>query len=551
MSETKFVFITGGVLSSLGKGLAASSIGVLLKARGLKVTIQKLDPYINVDAGTMNPLQHGEVFVTDDGAETDLDLGHYARFLGESLSQLNSHTTGSIYNTVIQKERLGEDPRYQGATIQVIPHITNEIKSRILNLAEQNNPDVALIEIGGTVGDIESLPFLEAIRQLKRDLGRDRCVYLHLTLVPYMRTAGEHKTKPTQHSVKELRSIGIQPDIILCRCEVPVDMELKRKIALFCDVDADAVFSAVDVRNIYEVPLCFFDEGLDQKLVAMLGMPLAKNADLSDWRDLVDKMANPEHSVRIGLVGKYVELKEAYKSLHEALVHGGIANRSEVLLQYINSEAVTPDNVERLLEGLDGILVPGGFGTRGVEGKELAARYAREHKTPFFGICLGMQCAVVEIARNLAGIHKANSEEIAPLCEDKVIYMMRQWRNPRKDCLETRDLGDGKGGAMRLGSYPCRLLPGSLAEKAYQASQVEERHRHRFEFNLEYREPLERAGLVISGISPDGELVEIVELKDHPWFLGCQFHPEFKSTPMKPHPLFLDFIKASLDNRKG
>ncbi|MDR2504356.1 MAG: CTP synthase [Deltaproteobacteria bacterium] len=551
MQETKFIFITGGVLSSLGKGLAGSSIAVLLKARGLKVTIQKLDPYINVDAGTMNPYQHGEVFVTDDGAETDLDLGHYERFLGEPMTQLNNHTTGSIYNAVIQKERQGSDPRYQGATIQVIPHITDEIKNRILSLAAQNHPDVAFIEIGGTVGDIESLPFLEAIRQLKRDLGKDRCFYLHLTLVPYLKTAGEHKTKPTQHSVKELRSIGIQPDIIICRCEVPVSSELKRKIALFCDVDADAVFSAVDVRNIYEVPLRFFDEGLEQKLAVMLGLSQDKNVCLDDWRALVDKASHLEHTVKIGVVGKYVELREAYKSLHEALMHGGLANDSQVALSFINSEEITPENVEKTLDNMDGILVPGGFGTRGIEGKVLAVRYARERKTPFFGICLGMQCAVVEFARNAAALPRANSEEFAPLCEDKVIYLMRRWYNPRTAKYEERDVDNDKGGTMRLGSYPCRLVPGSLAQKAYQTERIDERHRHRFEFNLAYRERLEQAGMIFSGLSPDGELVEIVEIKDHPWFLSCQFHPEFKSNPMKPHPLFRDFIKASLENRKG
>ncbi len=547
MQKTKFVFVTGGVLSSLGKGLAASSLAVLLKARGLKVTIQKLDPYINVDPGTMNPTQHGEVFVTDDGAETDLDLGHYERFLGEPLSQRNNYTSGSIYYSVIKKERRGD---YLGGTVQVIPHITDEIKRSILSLTEQDPPDVALIEIGGTVGDIESLPFLEAIRQLKGDLGKERCLYLHLTLLPYLKAAGEHKTKPTQHSVKELRSIGIQPDIIVCRCEVPVASDLKRKIALFCDVDADAVFSSVDVNNIYEVPLRFYDEGLDQKVAIMLRLP-AKNADLTAWRNLIQTASNPEHSVKIGIVGKYVELKEAYKSLHEALSHGGLANRSMVNLNYINSEEITPENVNDILGGLDGVLVPGGFGTRGVEGKILAVKYARENKVPFFGICLGMQCAVVEFSRNVAGIARASSEEFAPLCDDKVIYLMREWYDPRKEQLELRDGDSNKGGTMRLGSYPCKLVKGSLAEKAYATANIDERHRHRYEFNMVYRERLEKAGLVFSGISPDGELAEIVEIKDHPWFLGCQFHPEFKSNPMKPHPLFRDFIKAALKNSKG
>lgn len=547
MHKTKFVFITGGVLSSLGKGLAAASIAVLLKARGLKVTIQKLDPYINVDPGTMNPTQHGEVYVTDDGAETDLDLGHYERFLGEPLSQRNNYTSGSIYYSVIQKERRGD---YLGGTVQVIPHITDEIKRSILSLTEQDPPDVALIEIGGTVGDIESLPFLEAIRQLKGDLGKDRCLYLHLTLVPYLKTAGEHKTKPTQHSVKELRSIGIQPDIILCRCEVPVSSELKRKIALFCDVDSDAVFSSVDVNNIYEVPLRFYDEGLDQKVAIMLRLP-AKNADLADWRKLVQNASNPEHNVKIGIVGKYVELKEAYKSLYEALSHGGLANRSTVSLHYINSEEITLESAESMLGGLDGILVPGGFGTRGVEGKILAAKYAREKKIPYFGICLGMQCAVIEFARNVAEIARANSEEFAPLCDDKVIYLMREWYDPRTEQREVRDTESNKGGTMRLGSYPCAITKGTLAEKAYGVKNIDERHRHRYEFNMAYRERLEQAGMVFSGVSPDGELAEIVEIKGHPWYLGCQFHPEFKSSPMKPHPLFREFIRAALENSKG
>lgn len=547
MQKTKFVFVTGGVLSSLGKGLAAASIAVLLKARGLKVTIQKLDPYMNVDPGTMNPTQHGEVFVTDDGAETDLDLGHYERFLGEPLTQRNNYTSGSIYYSVIKKERRGD---YLGGTVQVIPHITDEIKRSILSLTEQNPPDVALIEIGGTVGDIESLPFLEAIRQLRGDLGKDRCIFLHLTLVPYLKAAGEHKTKPTQHSVKELRSIGIQPDIILCRCEVPVSNELKRKIALFCDVEADAVFSSVDVSNIYEVPLKFYEEGLDQKVAIKLQLP-AKNANLSSWRNLVVAAANPEFNARIAIVGKYVELKEAYKSLYEALTHGGIANRSDVELHFINSEDITPATADEILGGMDGILVPGGFGTRGVEGKIHTVRYARENKVPFFGICLGMQCAVIEFARNVAGIAKANSEEFAPLAEDKVIYLMKEWFDPRTAQLEHRDEDSNKGGTMRLGSYPCDLVQGTLASKVYAANNIDERHRHRYEFNMKYREALEKAGLVFSGVSPDGQLAEIVEIKDHPWFIGCQFHPEFKSNPMKPHPLFREFIKAALENSKG
>ncbi|ABB38562.1 CTP synthase [Oleidesulfovibrio alaskensis G20] len=538
--KTKFIFITGGVLSSLGKGLAAASVGALLQARGLKVTIQKLDPYINVDPGTMNPFQHGEVYVTDDGAETDLDLGHYERYLGIPMNQRNNYTSGSIYHRVITKERRGD---YLGGTVQVIPHITDEIKSVIMNLAS-DDLDVALVEIGGTVGDIEGQPFLEAIRQLRSDLGRDRCMYIHLTLVPYLAAAGEHKTKPTQHSVKELRSIGIQPDIILCRCEKAVTDDLKHKIALFCNVEKDAVFSAVDVKNIYEVPLSFYEEGFDQKIAIMLQLP-AKNPDLSKWQELVDTCANPQGKVTIGIVGKYVDLKEAYKSLHEALIHGGVANKLAVELKYVNSELITDENVAESLAGLDGILVPGGFGSRGVEGKIRAIRYARENKVPFFGICLGMQCAVIEFARNVAGLPAANSEEFDEQTPDKVIYLMTEWFDFRSKQVERRDSGSEKGGTMRLGSYPCAVVKGTNAFTAYQAEKVDERHRHRFEFNNAYLDKLKEAGLVFSGLSPDGELVEMVEIKDHPWFLGCQFHPEFKSYPMTPHPLFREFIKAA------
>lgn len=540
MRETKFIFITGGVLSSLGKGLAAASIGALLKARGLSVTIQKLDPYINVDPGTMNPTQHGEVFVTDDGAETDLDLGHYERYLGTPLSQKNNHTSGSIYYSVITKERRGD---YLGGTVQVIPHITDEIKLAICSLAEQKI-DVAIIEIGGTVGDIESQPFLEAIRQLRGDLGKDRCLFIHLTLVPYLAAAGEHKTKPTQHSVKELRSIGIHPDIILCRCETPVSRELKRKIALFCDVDEDAVFSSVDVDNIYKVPLEFYEEGLDQKVAIMLRLP-ARNADLTNWRNLVHYLTHPEGTVTIGIVGKYVSLKEAYKSLHEALVHGGVANRVGVVLKYVNSEEVTPDTAATVLSGLDAILVPGGFGERGVEGKILTIQYARENKIPFFGICLGLQCAVVEYARHVAGLENANSQEFDPDAEHKVIYLMTEWFDHHKKCRVTRSAESNKGGTMRLGAYPCMIRENSLAFAAYGKKMISERHRHRYEFNNAYLDRLEKAGLRFSGLSPDGDLVEIIELDGHPWFLGCQFHPEFKSNPMNPHPLFRDFIKAA------
>ena len=540
MRETKFIFITGGVLSSLGKGMAAASIGALLKARGLSVTIQKLDPYINVDPGTMNPTQHGEVFVTDDGAETDLDLGHYERYLGTPLSQKNNYTSGSIYYSVITKERRGD---YLGGTVQVIPHITDEIKLAICGLAE-NKTDVAIIEIGGTVGDIESQPFLEAIRQLRGDLGRDRCLFIHLTLVPYIAAAGEHKTKPTQHSVKELRSIGIHPDIILCRCETPVTLDLKRKIALFCDVDEDAVFSSVDVDHVYKLPLEFYEEGLDQKVAIMLRLP-ARNADLTNWQRLVYTLTHPEGNVTIGIVGKYVQLKEAYKSLHEALVHGGVANRVSVTLKYVNSEDVTPETVKDILSGLDGILVPGGFGERGVEGKILTVQHARENKITFFGICLGLQCAVIEYARHVAGLKQANSEEFDPNAKSKVIYLMTEWFDPHKNAKAIRTLDSDKGGTMRLGAYPCIVKEDTLAFAAYGKKLISERHRHRFEVNNEFKPALEETGLTFSGLSPDGDLVEMIELKDHPWFLGCQFHPEFKSNPMNPHPLFRDFIKAA------
>ena len=545
--KTKFIFVTGGVLSSLGKGLAAASLGALLQTRGLSVTIQKLDPYINVDPGTMNPFQHGEVFVTDDGAETDLDLGHYERYLNVPMSRKNNTTSGAIYNHVIAKERRGD---YLGGTVQVIPHITDEIKRTVLSLAEGDNaPDVAIIEIGGTVGDIEGLPFLEAIRQLKSEPGRDNCLNIHLTLVPYLKAAGEHKTKPTQHSVKELLSIGIQPDIILCRCEHSIPEEMRRKIALFCNVDQDAVFSSVDVGNIYEVPLRFYEEGFDQKVAIMLRLP-ARNAHLEDWKKLVYDCANPQGSVTIAIVGKYVDLKEAYKSLHEALIHGGVANRVSVNLRYVNSENVDDSNVAATFAGCDGILVPGGFGYRGVEGKIAAIRYARENRIPFFGICLGMQCAVIEFARHVAGLEDANSEEFDPLSAHKVIYLMTEWFDFRTKNLEKRDAESDKGGTMRLGAYPCKIIPDTRAFEAYGKELVEERHRHRYEFNNAFKDLLEEKGMVFSGTAPDGSLMEIVELPDHPWFLGCQFHPEFKSRPMAAHPLFREFIKAAKNNHK-
>ncbi|MGE4422958.1 MAG: CTP synthase [Pseudodesulfovibrio sp.] len=541
--KTKFIFITGGVLSSLGKGLAAASIGALLQARGLKATIQKLDPYINVDPGTMNPFQHGEVYVTDDGAETDLDLGHYERYLGTALSQQNNYTSGSIYNSVIQKERRGD---YLGGTVQVIPHITDAIKEAVINLP--NGEDVALIEIGGTVGDIEGQPFLEAIRQLKNDLGKENVLFIHLTLVPYIRAAGELKTKPTQHSVKELRSVGIQPDIIIARSEVRLPEDLKKKIALFCDVDQDAVFTGVDVDNIYKVPLEFYNEGVDQKIAILLKLP-AKNAELAPWENLVYRLDNPKGSVKIGIVGKYVDLTEAYKSLHEALIHGGVANEVKVELEYVNSEKVTAANVDKKLKGLDGILVPGGFGSRGIEGKILSIKYARENKVPFFGICLGMQCACIEFARNVIGLEGANSEEFDKTTPHNIIYLMKEWFDFRTKKTETRCEESEKGGTMRLGSYPCKLKKDTKAFEAYKAVNIDERHRHRFEYNNKYIEQFEANGMVLSGTAPDESLVEIVELPGHPWFLGCQFHPEFKSNPMNPHPLFREFIKASKDEK--
>ncbi len=540
--KTKFIFITGGVLSSLGKGLAAASIGALLKARGLKVTIQKLDPYINVDPGTMNPFQHGEVYVTRDGAETDLDLGHYERYLGQPMSQLNNFTSGSIYHSVITKERRGD---YLGGTVQVIPHITDEIKKSILSVA-QDQEDVAIIEVGGTVGDIESLPFLEAIRQMRTDLGKENILYIHLTLVPYIKAAGEIKTKPTQHSVKELRNIGIQADIILCRCEVDLDHDIKSKIALFCNVDPDAVFTAKDVQSIYEVPLMLYDEGLDQKVAILLKLP-AKNPDLHPWKSLVHQLHQCQSQVRIAIVGKYVDLKESYKSLHEALVHAGLKHETQVVFEYVNSENLTEQNLNHALQGVHGILVPGGFGLRGIEGKILATRHARENKIPFLGICLGMQCAVVEYARNVLSLEGADSQEFNPNTPYPVIYLMTEWFDFKNQTTQKRDLHSQKGGTMRLGAYPCVLTPGTKAMHAYQAQEVSERHRHRYEFNMKFATDFEKSGMMLSGMSPDGKLVEIVELQEHPWFVGCQFHPEFQSNPMQPHPLFQEFVRAAKD----
>jgi len=538
--NTKFIFTTGGVLSSLGKGLASAAIGALLESRGLRVTLQKLDPYINVDPGTMNPFQHGEVFVTDDGAETDLDLGHYERFTSAKLGRDNNFTTGKIYHQVISKERRGD---YLGGTVQVIPHITDEIKQSIQLVAD--GVDVVIVEIGGTIGDIESLPFLEAIRQFKADVGKENVIYIHLTLVPYMGKAGELKTKPTQHSVKELRSIGIQPDILMCRADRVLPKDIKRKIALFCNVGVDAVITAKDVDCIYEVPLMFHKEGLDAKIVEMLNI-WTRAPKLEDWEALLPKIKEPAHTVTIAIVGKYTDLTESYKSLNEALAHGGIPNDCRVHLTFVDSETVDENTCSEHLFDADGILVPGGFGSRGVEGKICAARFAREKKVPYFGICLGMQIAVIEFARHVAGIEGAHSAEFNPATPDPVIYLMTEWFDERTGKVEKRDLTSEKGGTMRLGAYSCRLKEGTNAWNAYGVSEIAERHRHRYEFNNAYKDALQASGLIISGVSPSGELVEIVELAEHPWFLGCQFHPEFKSRPMAPHPLFRDFIKAAL-----
>jgi len=538
--KTKFIFVTGGVLSSLGKGLASAAIGALLESRGLTVTIQKLDPYINVDPGTMNPFQHGEVYVTDDGAETDLDLGHYERFTSAILGRDNNFTTGKIYYSVITKERRGD---YLGGTVQVIPHITDEIKRSIKLVAD--SVDVVIVEIGGTVGDIESLPFLEAIRQFRTDVGKGNALYIHLTLVPYIGTAGEVKTKPTQHSVKELRSIGIQPDILLCRTNKYLPQEIKAKIALFCNVTVDEVITAKDVECIYEVPLVFHREGLDQKIVEKLNI-WTRAPHLDNWERIVKRLKDPKSSVTIAIVGKYVDLTESYKSLNEALRHGGIPNDCRVNLKFVDSEKIDENNCREIVGDADGILVPGGFGSRGIEGKICAAKYAREEKIPYFGICLGMQIAVIEFARNAADMNGAHSQEFDKNTPFPVIYLMTEWYDDKTGTIQKRDLASDKGGTMRLGAYPCVIKKDSLAYKAYGISSISERHRHRYEFNNAFKERLEKKGLVISGTSPDGELVEMVELKGHPWFLGCQFHPEFKSRPMNPHPLFREFIRASL-----
>jgi len=543
--NTKFIFVTGGVISSLGKGLASASIGALLESRGLTVTIQKLDPYINVDPGTMNPFQHGEVFVTDDGSETDLDLRHYERFTSAKVGQDNNFTTGKIYHSVITKERKGE---YLGGTVQVIPHITDEIKKSIKLVAD--GVDVVIVEIGGTIGDIESLPFLEAIRQFRTDAGKGNVLYIHLTLVPYIETAGEVKTKPTQHSVKELRSIGIQPDILLCRTDRYLSKEIKSKIALFCNVGVDEVITAKDVECIYEVPLIFHKEGLDDKIVELLHI-WTRAPRLEEWEEFVKKYKAPKNSVNIAIVGKYVNLTESYKSLNEALYHSGVPNDCKVNLIFVDSEKIDETSCEEIFKEAGGILVPGGFGSRGVEGKILAVKYARENKIPYFGICLGMQVAVIEFARNVANMKNAHSSEFDCDAPYPVIYLMKEWYDDKTETIQKRDITSDKGGTMRLGAYPCHIINETFAYKAYGISDISERHRHRYEFNNEYKERLEEKELVISGVSPNGELVEIVEIKNHPWFLGCQFHPEFKSRPMDPHPLFRDFIKASLKKAKS
>ncbi len=536
----KFIFVTGGVVSSLGKGLASASMGALLESRGLTVTLQKLDPYINIDPGTMSPFQHGEVYVTDDGTETDLDLGHYERYTNAKLTRNSNYTTGKIYHSVIMKERRGD---YLGGTVQVVPHITNEIKESILSVAK--DVDVVIVEIGGTIGDIESLPFLEAIRQFRQDVGRKNVIYVHLTLVPYIRAAGELKSKPTQHSVKELLQIGIQPDILLCRTEHPLPDELKKKISLFCNVDRDAVIAAEDVETIYEVPLLLHREGLDDKVVELLEIENGKQ-DLTEWEEIVEKIKHPAYNTTIGLVGKYVDLRESYKSLNEALTHGGAANNTRMNIKWVDSEEIEKHGAEKFLQDVDGVLVPGGFGERGIEGKITAIRYARTRKVPFLGICLGMQCAVIEYARNVCDLSQANSSEFELGTPDPVIYLLEKWKDYKDNSIQERFESSDKGGTMRLGAYPCNLTQGSFSAEAYGNLEISERHRHRYEFNNQYMKILKEHGLKIAGISPDGELVEIVEVEDHPWFVGCQFHPEFKSRPRNPHPLFREFVKASL-----
>lgn len=532
MRSTKFIFVTGGVVSSLGKGITAASLGRLLKNRGLKVSIQKFDPYLNVDPGTMSPYQHGEVFVTDDGAETDLDLGHYERFIDENLSKSSNVTTGKIYHSVISKERKGE---YLGGTVQVIPHITNEIKERVIRVSKEKDVDVVITEIGGTVGDIESQPFLEAIRQIKYDAGMDNVLFIHVTLVPFLGKAGELKTKPTQHSVKELRSIGIQPDIIVARSEKELSSDLKSKIGLFCNIEGRAVIQNLDAENLYEVPLMLHKEGLDTLVCEKLGLNCGA-IDNSKWEEMVERLKNPKKNTRIALVGKYVELHDAYLSVVEALGHGGLKNDSSVDIKWVNSNDLTKENAADYLDDVDGILVPGGFGYRGVEGKIEAVRFARENNVPFLGICLGMQTAVIEFGRNVLGLECANTSEIDPETKHPVIDLMPE----QKDISEM-------GGTMRLGLYPARIKEDTFTRAAYDKDLIYERHRHRYEFNNVYRADFEAKGMVFAGLSPDERLVEIIEIPDHKWFVATQFHPELKSRPNNPHPLFVDFIKASLE----
>ena len=539
-TNTKYIFVTGGVVSSLGKGITAASLGRLLKSRGYRVTIQKFDPYINIDPGTMSPYQHGEVFVTDDGAETDLDLGHYERFIDINLSKNSNTTTGKIYQSVINKERRGD---YLGGTVQVIPHITNEIKERVFRVGQQDNADFVITEIGGTVGDIESLPFLEAIRQVKKDVGKNDVLYIHVTLVPYISAAGELKTKPTQHSVKELRSIGISPDIIVCRSEKPISKEMREKMAMFCDVDPDAVIQNLTARSIYEVPMLMEEQGLDTIVLRKLEME-DKPKDMQGWHDMVARILKKyDKKVTIAVVGKYVALQDAYISITESLRHAAVANETELDIHWVNAEEIEADDtdMDKIMAGVDGILVPGGFGNRGIEGKIKAIQYAREHKIPFFGICLGMQCAVIEFARHVCGMADANSSEFNPNSTHPVIDLMPEQ-------IDVEDLG----GTMRLGQYPCKVYPDTLTSKAYNAELIYERHRHRYEFNNAFREEIVGKGLVLGGTLPNGRLVEIVELpeSEHPWFLGAQFHPEFKSRPTNPHPLFRDFVGAAVKHHQ-
>lgn len=535
MKKTKYIIVTGGVISGIGKGITGSSIGAILKSAGYKVFMQKLERYLNIDAGTMNPYRHGEVFVLDDGTETDLDLGHYERFLNTPTSQANNVTTGRIYQSVIEKERRGD---FLGKTVQVIPHITDEIKDRIKLLGKTGNYQFVITEIGGTVGDIESLPYIESVRQLKWELGRDAMV-IHLTLIPYLSTTGELKTKPTQHSVKLLLEYGVQPEVLVCRTEHALNRDIKNKIALFCNVAPNAVIEARDAGTIYEVPVLMEEEQLDVVVLNQLNMPISQNIDLVKWKEFLFKFKHPKHEIRIGLVGKYVELKEAYKSISESFIHAGAANDCKVSIEWIHSESITDENAAEKLKNLRGILVAPGFGQRGIEGKISAIKYARENQVPFFGVCLGMQCAVIEFARNVLGLKDANSTEMNPATKNPVI-----------DLLETQKKITNKGGTMRLGSYPCNILEGTTAWEIYKQKEINERHRHRYEFNNEYLADFEKAGMIASGINPEGGLVEIVEIKDHPWFVGVQFHPEYKSTVANPHPLFVNFVKAAIEISK-